>query len=64
MAKINEHKHGHPNFLHLGDLLHHMEDDVFAAYDWLSGPPMSEKQRTEQKLAETDGIRRAAEYGG
>lgn len=58
MAKINKHKNGHPNFLHLGEVLHHMEDGVAAAYDWLSGPAMSEKQRTEHKLVESEPIRR------
>ena len=59
MAKINKHKNGHPNFLHLGEVLHHMEDGVVAAYDWLSGPAMSEKQRTEHKMAESEPVRRA-----
>ncbi|MCH8987622.1 MAG: hypothetical protein IIA92_02315 [Chloroflexi bacterium] len=58
MAKTNNHKNGHPNFLHLSEVLHHVEEGVVAAYDWLSGPPMSEKQRTEQRLAETAPLRR------
>jgi len=58
MAKSNNHKNGHPNFLHLSQVLHHMEEGVVAAYDWLSGPPMSEKQRTERQLAETAPLRR------
>ena len=58
MAKANKHNNGHPNFLHIGEMLHHGEDGVVAAYDWLSGPAMSEKQRTEHKLAETEPIRR------
>ena len=58
MAKANKHNNGHPNFLHIGEMLHHVEDGVVAAYDWLSGPAMSEKQRTEHKLAETEPIRR------
>ena len=62
MAKMNRHKNGHPNFLHIGEVLHHMEDGVVAAYDWLSGPPMSEKQRTEHKLLESDPIRRAGPF--
>ncbi len=63
MAKINRQKTGHPNFLHLSEVLHHMEDGVVAAYDWLSGPPMSEKERVQQKLAETEAIRRAGGQG-
>ena len=59
MAKTNKHNSGHPNFLHLGEVLHHMEDGVVAAYDWLTGPAMTEKQRSEHKLAETESIRRA-----
>ena len=58
MAKTNNHKNGHPNFLHLSQVLHHVEEGVVAAYDWLSGPPMSEKQRTERLLAETAPLRR------
>ena len=63
MAKMNKHKNGHPNFLHIGDVLHHMEDGVVAAYDWLSGPAMSEKQRVEHKLAESEPSRRATPLG-
>ena len=64
MAKMNTNRNGHPNFLHLSEVLHHMEEGVVAAYDWLSGPPMSEKERTQHRLYETDGIRRAGGYGG
>ncbi len=63
MAKMNKHKNGHPNFLHLGDVLHQMEEGVVAAYDWLSGPAMSEKQRTEHKLFESEPIRRSGPLG-
>ena len=63
MAKINNHKNGHPNFLHLSEVLHHMEEGVVAAYDWLSGPPMSENERAQLKLAETESIRRTSGYG-
>jgi hypothetical protein len=31
---------------------------VAAAYDWLTGPAITEKQRVEHKLAETEPIRR------
>ena len=58
MAKANNHKNGHPNFWHIGEMLHQVEDGVVAAYDWLSGPAMTEKQRTEHRLAETESIRR------
>ena len=58
MAKINNHKNGHPNFLHLREVLHHMEDGIVAAYDWLSGPAMTEKERTEYKLAVSESVRR------
>ena len=58
MAKINNHKNGHPNFLHLSQVLHHMEDGIVAAYDWLSGPAMTEKERTEYKLAVSEPVRR------
>ncbi len=63
MAKMNKHKNEHSNYLHLGEVLHHMEQGVVAAYDWLSGPPMSEQQRAQHKLYETDSIRRLNGYG-
>ena len=63
MAKVNKHKNGHPNFLHLGAVIHNMEDGVVAAYDWLSGPPTSEQDRIQHKLAETKSIRRTSGYG-
>jgi len=44
--------------LHLGEVLHQMGDGVAAAYDWLTGPAITEKQRVEHKLAETEPIRR------
>ena len=62
MAKLNKHTNGHPNFLHLSEMLHHMEDGVVAAYDWLTGPPMTAKERVEHKLAETEPIRRNGPY--
>ena len=63
MAKLNRNRNGHPNFLHIGEMLHHMEDGAVAAYDWLTGPPMTEKQRAEHKLAETEPIRRTGPFG-
>ena len=62
MAKINKHGNGHPNFLHLGEVLHHMEHGIVAAYDWMSGPPMTERQRVEQRLHESESIRRAGPF--
>ncbi len=38
MVKLKKNKAGHPNFLHLNEVLHHMEDGVVNAYDWLAGP--------------------------
>ena len=63
MAKANKHKQGNPNFLHLNGMLHHMEDSFVAAYDWLSGPAMSEKERAEHKLAESEALRRVGPLG-
>jgi len=54
MRKMNKHKDGN---LHLGGVLHNMEEGMVAAYDWLSGPPMSEKQRAQRKLIETETLR-------
>ena len=62
MAKLNKHGNGHPNFLHLGEVLHNMEHGIVTAYDWLSGPPLSEKQRIDHKLAETAGQRHTIVY--
>jgi hypothetical protein len=59
----NTHRNGHPNFLHVGEMLHHIEDEIVAAYDWLSGPPMSEKQRTEHRLAESAPTRHTDTLG-
>ena len=53
MAKMNRHENGHPNFLHLGEVLHHMEESVVAAYDWLSGPAMSDQERVQRQLYES-----------
>ncbi len=63
MAKVNRHKNGHPNFLHMGSVIHHMEDGVVAAYDWLSGPPMSEQERVQHRLVETESLRRNGGFG-
>ncbi|MDE0823341.1 MAG: hypothetical protein OSB07_05140 [Dehalococcoidia bacterium] len=63
MAKLNKNKAGHPNFLHLSEVLHHVEDGVVHAYDWLAGPATSAKERAEHKLAETESIRRIGPYG-
>ncbi len=35
-----------------------MEAGALAAYDWVSGPPMTEQERTQHRLAETEPIRR------
>ena len=63
MTKINTHENGHANFLHLGEVLHNMEYGIVAAYDWLTGPAMSEKERVQHKLAETESIRRTGGWG-
>ena len=38
--------------------VHRMEAGVLAAYYWVSGPAMTEQDRMQQRLAETDPIRR------
>jgi hypothetical protein len=63
MVKIHRNKAGHPNFLHLSEMLHHIEDGVVHAYDWLAWPSMSEKERMEHKLADTELIRRIGPLG-
>ena len=63
MTNGNKHKHGYQYFLHLGDMLHHMENSFVAAYDWLSGPAMSKKDRMEHKLAESEPVRRVGPWG-
>ena len=38
--------------------IHQMEMGVIAVYDWVSGPAMTEQERTQHRLIETDPIRR------
>jgi hypothetical protein len=38
MAKAHKDKNEHPNFLHLSEMLHHMEDGVSTAYGWPALP--------------------------
>ncbi len=62
MVKPKKNKAGHPNFLYLNEVLHHMEDGVVHAYDWLAGPATTAKGRFEHKLAETEPIRRMGPF--
>jgi len=62
MAKLEKNKAEHSNFLHLNEVLHHMEDGVVHAYDWLAGPSTTAKERFEHKLAETEHIRRMGPF--
>lgn len=57
MEKMNKHKDEH---LHLGGVLHNMEEGMVAAYDWLSGPAKSEKERAHEKFVETETLRSAS----
>ena len=38
--------------------VHRMEAGVMAAYNWVSGPGMTEQDRVQHKLAETEFLRR------
>lgn len=38
--------------------IHRMETGLLAVYDWFSGPAMTEQERRQQRLAETEPIRR------
>ena len=38
--------------------IHRMEAGVLAAYNWVSGPAMTEQDRLQQRLAETEFLRR------
>ena len=38
--------------------IHKMEAGVLAAYNWVSGPPMTEQERLQARLHETEPIRR------
>lgn len=38
--------------------VHKMEHGVVAAYNWVSGPAMTEHDRVQHKLAETEYLRR------
>ena len=39
--------------------IHRMEAGVVAVYDWVSGPAMTEQERRQHQLHETEGIRRS-----
>ena len=38
--------------------IHRMETGMVSAYEWISGPAMSEQDRNQHKLVETEHIRR------
>lgn len=38
--------------------IHRMEAGALAVYDWVSGPPMTEQERMQHRLAETEPLRR------
>ena len=38
--------------------IHRMEAGALAVYNWVSGPAMTEQQRTQHRLYETEPIRR------
>lgn len=38
--------------------IHRLETGVLAVYDWVSGPAMTEQERTQILLAEIEPIRR------
>ena len=38
--------------------IHRMESGVVAVYGWVSGPPMTEQERSLVRLAETEPLRR------
>ena len=39
--------------------IHRVEAGVTAVYDWVSGPAMTEQERRQHVLHETEGIRRS-----
>ncbi len=39
-------------------LIHLMEAGLMSAFEWISGPAMSEQDRVQLKLAETQPLRR------
>ena len=38
--------------------IHRMELGVTAAYNWVSGPAMTEQDRAQQRIFETEALRR------
>ena len=38
--------------------IHKLETGVVAVYDWVSGPAMTEQERTQHRMAESEPIRR------
>lgn len=43
--------------------LHQVEAGLVTAYSWLSGPPMSDLDRRQQKLAESAPVRHTNRIG-
>ena len=43
---------------HTGELLTKLMKEVVQVHDWLTGPAMSEQDRVERELAESEGLRR------
>jgi hypothetical protein len=43
--------------------LHRVEVGLIAAYDWLSGPGLTEQDRRQQKIAETESVRHTNRIG-
>ena len=53
---IKEARESGSRFIHL------MESGALAAYNWISGPAMTEQERTQHRLAETEPIRRFTQH--
>ncbi len=53
---IKEARESGSRFIHL------MEIGALAAYNWISGPAMTEQERTQHRLAETEPIRRFTQH--
>ena len=38
--------------------IHKLEIGLVAAYDWMSGPPMTDQERAKLRMAESEPVRR------
>lgn len=45
-------------------MIHRMETGVMSVYDWMSGPAMTEQERTQHRLHEAEAFQRYCQHPG